>query len=113
MSLTKSERLALIRSRANVILGLAMVSGLMSVSRAEIREDAANVTRTTKDDCDIIDEEIAGFAPSIPEEKASVTVLRESEILLTEKEKRQVRRDVDAVRWQEAKKRNSWLIISA
>ncbi len=91
--MTKTDRLSFIRSRHAALFGVALTS-LLPVSRAEIKDIAAQVVAATRDDESIIDEHVQGMSPSIIEEKVSAHAERETDILLSHKERAQLAREI-------------------
>lgn len=74
------------------------ISSLLVATKSEIAAQAKEITSVSRDDCAIEDEETVGFSPTIAEEKVSLAVLTEKEILLSREEKRALARDVAEMR---------------
>ncbi len=97
----KNSRLTLIRERYYQISGCPL-PGLLHISRYEVKETVTiEVSRISVEMNDeICDEEIKGFAPTLPEEKVSSSLKSEDEetYLLSEKEKKQLEKDISFFR---------------
>lgn len=102
-------RTSLIREMYYARLGINVLPGLIPVPKREIRE-VTKAVAITNDDNRIIDEEIDGVKSELSFDSVGSQGESESEILLTRKEKAQIARDVDALRWSLGKNRNTWLV---
>ncbi len=91
--MNKVARKSLIRELA-IARGMACAFvGLMSVSRAEVREETQNVTRGQVTDS-ITDEELNGVESTLPFDTVKETKGKDGETLLTAKERAQLAKDV-------------------
>jgi hypothetical protein len=91
-----AARVALIRERHAMINALPPVGVVLPVTKTELKSEANAIVSLAKSDDEIRDEEIVGFAPTIPEERASAAVESETDILLTARERAELRRDLPA-----------------
>lgn len=88
----KSERAKFIRERWQKIAGVA-ISGLLPVSRNEIREETEKAKLRNGTDDSILDAEIDGVTSQLSFDVSSVR-LHEKDFFLSDAEKRQLAREV-------------------
>lgn len=95
--MNKTDRLSFLRSRHAALFGVA-ISGLLSVSKAEIRETAQETVSAIalQNDDSTQDAEEQGFTSSLPfDSTPKVRDESEENLLLTNKEKRKLVADMD------------------
>lgn len=87
------------------------ITETLPVTKKEIREEVRAKVRTTKDDYNIMDEESVGIASQLVMDALRPEVERESDILLSQREKATLARERDMYRWEVGKRNGAWLII--
>jgi len=88
-----SKRLALLKYRAAVLGIVPMFAGMISASRAEVREEIDLATRNAATDS-ITDEEMDGWESGLTFDKPTVAKEAETAILLSRNDRRQLAQDV-------------------
>lgn len=76
------------------------IPNLLPVTKKEIRSDVKEAVATTRDDSEIVDEEIRGVTPELVFDSVRVVGESESAILLDRKERAKLRAEVEAFRQQ-------------
>lgn len=107
--ISKSDRFNLIR-QASRKLGMVIVAplpGLMAMSAPEVRD---LVRGTVHRNIEQLDEEEAQMAPTLQFDSVPRGGHVDGILNLTEKQK--LAREVDAYRWREGKRRNSWIVLA-
>ena len=102
--LSKESRLAYLKTRHAALFGVA-ISGLLPVSRSEIRETAQETVSAvaSQNNDNILDEELDGVKSVLPFEQVKISSLKgesEESLLLTRKEKAQLANDLRVFRFR-------------
>ncbi len=113
--MTKSSRLSLIRSRYLALFGAA-ISGLLPVTATEVATEARAIAKHRVSDTALDESEME--VPSQLTFDRENAPDKDSEILLSAKEKRQLvrdmdkrNRDVDGLHWNRGKAKGMWLVV--
>ena len=108
--MNKLDRLNFIRERANVKGIKVIFTKILNPGKSEIIEEK-KLVKVHDDDNSIEDEDKIGITSQLKFERARVKTELESEVLLSNAEKFQLKLDLDWARWQTVKKKNCALIL--